>query len=267
MDAPAAPRAPLAVERAAPRLIFGSVMHRRLRPTQNRFVYPVYYLTLPLGKLDAARRRWFSVDAWNLIGFRRADHGARDGSDLLVWIRALLAREGLAAADGDVVLQCFPRVLGYVFNPVSFWYCHDREGRVRAILAEVSNTFGEHHSYLLSHPDGSPMLDGEEFRATKVFHVSPFCKVEGGYRFRFHARGGRLLARIDYADAEGDLLHTSVSGESRELDGAGFARAFFGHPWMTVGVMLRIHWQALRLWIRRVPFFTKPVPPVEEVTR
>ena len=97
----------------------------------------------------------------------------------------LLASESVDA-DGEVVLHAFPRMLGYVFNPVSFWVCHDREGRVRAVLCEVCNTFGEQHNYLLAHPDGRPLVSGETLRARKVLHVSPFCEVKGGYRFRFH---------------------------------------------------------------------------------
>lgn len=249
-------------------ILFGSVMHRRLRPAQHRFTYPVFALLLPLDRLDEAEAPFFSVNRPNLFSFRFEDHGARDGSHPLPWIRALLAREGIAA-DGEVWLQCFPRTLGYVFNPVSFWYCHDRDGRLAAVLAEVNNTFGERHNYLVAHADGRPIRDGEALEARKVFHVSPFMAVQGHYRFRFHARPGdpRRLARIDHADAEGDLLHTAISGRAVPLTAARLARAFFGYPWMTLGVMARIHWQALRLWLKRVPFFSKPQPPLEETTR
>lgn len=258
-----------AVEKAAarPRLFFGRVMHRRLRPAAHAFVYPVFFLSIPLSRIDALENRWFGVNRWNLFGFHFSDHGARDGSHPLEWIRALLAREGLSVADGEVWLQTFPRVLGYVFNPVSFWFCHDRAGALRAILCEVSNTFGERHQYLLAHPDGRPMRWNETLAARKVFHVSPFFEVRGGYRFRFLAGGDRSLARIDYHDEGGDLLHTSVSGEAVDYGPRALLRAFFAHPWMTAGVMARIHWQALRLWLKRVPFFSKPAPPVQQVTR
>ncbi len=254
-----------------PGIVFGDVMHRRLRPAEHRFAYPVYFLRLPLSQLPQGSRgrrthgALFSINRWNLLSLRYADHG--DGGHPLVWIRALLAREGIAAADGEVVLQTFPRVLGYVFNPVSFWFCHDRAGDLRAVLAEVSNTFGERHSYLLAHPDQRPIADAEELAAHKVFHVSPFCRVRGSYRFRFFQRAEKTLARIDYADEEGELLHTSVSGREQPLAFASLARAFFGYPLMTLGVVLRIHYQALRLWTKRVPFFSKPAPPLEEVTR
>lgn len=261
--------APLAAaaERPEPKLYLGAVMHRRLRPAENHFLYRVFFLAIPLSNVGALRNRWFGVNRWNLLGFDFRDHGARDGSHPLAWIRALLAREGLAVADGEVWLQAFPRVLGYVFNPVSFWMCHDRAGRLRAIVCEVNNTFGERHCYVLAHPDARPIAAGEPLAARKVFHVSPFCPVEGEYRFRFVAGGPRVLARIDYGDAAGDLLHTSISGRAAPYSARALLGAFCAHPWMTLGVVARIHWQAARLWAKRVPFFSKPVPPLQEVTR
>jgi DUF1365 family protein len=254
-----------------PSLYFGEVMHLRLRPAKNRFVYPVFFLRVPLSDPQSLRGPLFGVNRWNLFSFMFRDHGARDGSPPLAWIRALLAREGFEDVDGEVWLQAFPRVLGYVFNPVSFWFCHDRGGALRAILCEVSNTFGERHHYLLAHPDGGVIADGAALGARKVFHVSPFCAVKGDYRFMFRdgsgGAGGRVLARIDYADEEGDLLHTSISGSAAPLSTFALARAFVVYPWMTLLMIARIHWQALRLWFKRVPFFSKPVPPVEDVTR
>jgi DUF1365 family protein len=242
-------------------------MHRRLRPAKHGFSYPVYFLAIPLSRIDALAGPLFGVNRWNVFGFHFRDHGARDGSHPLPWVRALLAREGIASADGEVWLQAFPRVLGYVFNPVSFWYCHDHAGALRAIVAEVNNTFGERHAYLLAHADERPIRPGEELSARKVFHVSPFFDVRGGYRFRFRLGDDRSLARIDYHDEAGDLLHTSVSGLAEPLGTRTLLRAFFGYPLMTSGVVARIHWQALRLWLKRVPFFSKPIPPTEQVTR
>ena len=141
-------------------------------------------------------------------------------------------------ADGEVVLHAFPRMLGYVFNPVSFWVCHAREGGVRAVLCEVCNTFGEQHNYLLAHPDGRPLASGETLRARKVFHVSPFCEVKGGYRFRFHFGSERWLARIDYDDDTGDaLLETSISGTATPLTRAAVSSVLWHYRWFTLAVI------------------------------
>ncbi|MEO8411209.1 MAG: DUF1365 domain-containing protein [Propionivibrio sp.] len=256
-------------------LYFGQVMHRRLRPTEHRFVYPVYFCRLPLSRIEGASCALFSVNRFNMFSFRFADHGARDGSHPLPWIRALLEKNGVVA-DGEIWLQCFPRVLGFVFNPVSFWFCHDRQGAQVAILAEVNNTFGERHNYLLTNADGRPIGDGEVIERSKVFHVSPFLAVAGFYRFRFAARAGSeqkaawCLARIDHGqagDEQGDLLHTAISGDARPLTDGNLLKAFFHYPWLTLGVVVRIHWQAFKLWRKRVPFFSKPQPPIEETTR
>jgi len=248
-------------------LLFGEVMHSRLRPRRNRFVYRVFFLRVRTDAIDALRGPLFSVDRWNLFSLHRCDHGARDGSELEPWIRGLLAQEGLDRIDGQIWLQTFPRVLGYVFNPVSFWLCHDREGRLRAVLCQVSNTFGEHHNYLLAHSDQRPILRGERLTARKVFHVSPFCEIEGRYRFQFDLDRAACAVRIDYDDAHGPLLVTAIRGRGEAMTTRSLARAFVYYPWMTLGVILRIHWQALRLWLKGVPFFSKPLPPIQETTR
>lgn len=173
-------------------------------------------------------------------------------------------------ADGEIWLQCFPRVLGYVFNPVSFWFCERADGALCAVLCEVNNTFGERHCYLLADPAGAALPWGRELEAAKVFHVSPFCKVEGGYRFMQASgkEGGllRTVARIDYAGTV-DRIETSISGEAFSLTRAAALRAFFCYPLMTFSVTAHIHLQALRLWRNRLPFFSKPAPPATEVSR
>lgn len=255
-------------------LCFGEVRHTRLRPARNAFGYRVYFLRLPLRAMagSVASGVLFSRNRFNLLSFWDKDHG--DGKrPPLEWIDALLKSEGIHDADGEIWLQAFPRVLGYVFNPVSFWFCHARDGQLRAVLAEVRNTFGERHSYLLD--CGRTMPYGVELQARKVFHVSPFCAVEGRYRFRFmrstqEAGAGtmeRTVARIEYDDASGPLLLTSVSGSSQPLSDGAVAKAFFLYPLLTFGVIAKIHWQALRLWLKRVPIFTKPHPPAQELSR
>lgn len=259
----------------APTLLIGHVMHRRLRPAVNAFAYPVFFIRLPLARLAEAGNALFRIDRPGLMSFRQKDHGPRDGSPLLPWIQGLLRLHGLPD-DGEIVLQCFPRVLGYVFNPVSFWYCHDHDGALIAVLAEVNNTFGGRHDYLLFNADRSPLRDGEEFKADKEFHVSPFCEVEGRYRFRFVNRASRVLAHIDYFDAGdtgGPLLLTSISGRTQAWSATALLTAFLRMPLLTIGVMARIHWQALKLWLKGVPFvgakprFQPHPQPIEETSK
>jgi uncharacterized protein len=257
--------------RAAPAPLIGTgqVRHTRLRPAHNRFAYPTYFLMLPMRRLRAEPCAALRRNRFGLIAFADADHG--DGrADSLAWLDELLAREGIEPATGEVWLHTYPRVLGHTFKPVSFWYCHRADDTLAAIVVEVNNTFGERHCYLLS---GAGLAYGRELSASKVFHVSPFCDVAGSYRFRFMrtaatpADAGRTVARIDHHDASGVLIQTSVSGVLRPLTAPSVRAAFFGMPLMTLGVIARIHLQAVRLWFKRVPFFHKPPAPAAFVTR
>jgi DUF1365 family protein len=241
----------------------GVVRHRRLRPAANAFEYGTYFVWLPMRTLAQRPEPALARNRFGLVSFHDRDHGD-GGPDALAWLDALLAREGVHDADGEVWLQTYPRVLGVVFKPVSFWHCERADGTLAAIVAEVNNTFGERHCYLLA---GGELAYGRELRARKVFHVSPFCDVEGHYRFRFMRTADRVVARIDHDDADGPLLLTSVSGRLAPLTSSSVRAAFFGMPMMTLGVIARIHWQALRLWLKRVPFFRKPAPPGLSVTR
>jgi DUF1365 family protein len=251
-------------------VVHGEVAHTRHRPTVNAFAYPAFCLRLPLSQLPALPAAGVAWNRRGALSFHDRDHGPRDGSALLPWIRGLLAAEGVAA-DGEIVLHAFPRMLGYVFNPVSFWVCHDRDGGVRAVLCEVCNTFGERHNYLLAHPDGRALASGETLTARKAFHVSPFCAVAGRYAFRFHFGAERWLARIDYHENDaGDaqpLLETRISGRCVALDRRGARALLWRYRLYTLGVVARIHWQALKLWRRGAPFHRKPPPPTVATTR
>jgi DUF1365 family protein len=240
---------------------FGEVRHRRHKPVVHAFRYATYFLWLPMRSLQKNGPGALARNRFAALSFYDADHGdgrsaAQGGA--LAWLDALLRSEGIADADGEVWLHCYPRVWGYAFKPVSFWYCQRADGSLRAVVVEVNNTFGERHCYVLDAPEW-----GVEQQARKVFHVSPFCPVQGRYRFRFMRTPdlGRTVARIDYDDAQGPLLSTSVSGALQALGPASLRRAVWRYPAMTWGVVARIHWQALRLWLKRVPFFRKPSPP------
>jgi uncharacterized protein len=245
-----------------PELCFGNVHHNRLRPARNTFNYGVFFLRLPLRSLQqtALKSRLLSFNCFNLLSVHDKDYG--DGTSTpLHWIENILRTENLTDADGEIWLQTFPRVLGYVFNPVSFFFCHRADGALRAVLCEVSNTFGERHCYLLD--PAKPIVNEDEISARKVFHVSPFCEITGNYRFQFKRTqqpdgSERTLARIDYHDTAGPLLLTNISGIAHALNDLTIARAFLRYPFMTFFVIARIHWQALKLWLKRVPFYSKP---------
>lgn len=242
------------------------VMHRRLRPKENAFVYPVMYFARTVGQNPQTRllktnRPW-------LYGFYEKDHGPRDGSPLLPWIRGVLAEYGLAEiADGEVVLVAHPRMLGFVFNPVSFWLCFDKERRLRAVLAAVNNTFGDRHSYLIAHEDGRPIEGENVLEAKKLFHVSPFLPIEGKYYFRFQVTDRALGIRIDYEDSAGLMLQTALTGVLKPLTDRALALHFLGAPLMTFGVLWRIHYQALKLWFKKARFYKRPEPPTEIISR
>ncbi len=264
---------------------FGQVRHTRLRPARNAFAYATYFLMLPMRSLSSLSHRpnaaggALAVNRRGAISFFDCDHGdarppAQGGA--LGWLDELLAAQGIMDATGEAWLHCYPRVWGYTFKPVSFWFCHrapdDQGGALRVIVVEVNNTFGERHFYVL---DGAQY--GHEIAASKAFHVSPFCAVEGGYRFRFmqtpavgvdsNPSTPRTVARIDYDDNAGPLLQTSVSGQLEPITPAALRKALWRYPAMTFGVVFHIHLQAAILWFKRVKFWRKPAPPDSLVTR
>ncbi|HEY4957669.1 MAG TPA: DUF1365 domain-containing protein [Caldimonas sp.] len=260
---------------AVPLLGIGEVRHARLRPVANAFVYPTYFLLLPMRTLRRQATPTLARNRRALLSFHDADHG--DGRvDSLAWLEGTLAGQGIGDASGEIWLHCYPRVFGFAFKPVSFWYCHRADGSLAAVVVEVNNTFGERHCYLLH---GAQLGFGREIRAAKAFYVSPFCRIAGDYRFRFlrtdvhparanaRTKPARTLARIDHHDENGLLLRTSVSGVLAPLSPRRVARALVAIPWLSVSIVARIHWQAAKLWCKRVPFVKKPAAPTSFLTR
>ncbi len=251
--------APLPTSAPEAQLGIGRVRHQRLRPVGHGFDYPTWFLLLPLRRLRDQPNPTLHRNRGGWVSFHDADHG--DGrDDCLAWLDEHLQAQGTTDATGEVWLHTYPRMLGVAFKPVSFWYCHRADGTLAAIVAEVNNTFGGRHCYLLTGPN---LAYGQELLATKQFHVSPFCQITGGYRFRFMRThggpggAGRTVARIEHDDAQGPLLLTSVSGELAALTPRRLHHALWRMPLLTLGVIARIHWQALRLLAKRVPFFGK----------
>ena len=260
MNTASTPKPAAAVQ---PLIGFGQVRHTRLRPARNAFAYPTYFLMLPMRHMTKQPSTSLARNRWAPLSFYDRDHGL-GGNNALQWLDTVLRSEGITDATGEAWLHCYPRVLGHTFKPVSFWYCHRPDSSLRAVVVEVNNTFGERHVYVLDAP-----AYGVEQVANKVFHVSPFCATDGLYRFRFMVTSGpsRLVARIDYDDALGALINTSVSGALEPITAQSQRKALLRYGVMTLGVVARIHWQAMRLWLLKVPFFKKPNPPSVLVTR
>ncbi len=228
-------------------------MHSRLRPKRHSLRYKVFCLLLDLDELEllAGRFRLLGIERRGLFSFRQSDHG--DGHlPLKAWVAERLAEAGIDCDGGRVELLCYPRLLGFVFNPLSVYFCHRRDGRLAGIMYEVHNTHGERHTYAL------PAL-GEErvvrHAARKQFFVSPFMPMDCIYRFRIRAPDERVGISILEDDAAGLLLTASFSGRREELSNRALWRAFLGYPLMTLKVVAGIHWEALRLLAKGIPFF------------
>jgi len=246
-------------------LYHGAVSHVRRMPRHHAFRYPALFICVPLSQLDGLRSRLFSLNRFNLFSLNERDHG--DGHGAPEWIRAVLASEGVTEADGETWLMTMPRILGFVFNPVSFWWCHDASGQLRAVLCEVNNTFGERHCYLVMASDRGTISDTSTVDCRKLFHVSPFLEVKGHYRFRFSHRSGRRTVGIDYIDDGQPVLKTVVTGQAQPLDDKHLLKTFFSFGLATVMVVVRINWQALQLWLKGIRFHSKPALPSREISR
>jgi DUF1365 family protein len=235
------------------RVVSGKVLHHRHRPAENKFIYPVFFVLINLDELDTLGSWLLGVNRKRLLSIHFKDYG--DGREPGVWVRELLAQHHITDCNGPIWLQTFPRVLGYSFNPVSFWYCCRSDGSVSAIVAEVNNTFGGRHCYVLR-PDSNGRF--ANVTADKRLYVSPFYPVQGSYQFFFNVDFQQPKVRINYYD-EGQLqLITALWGKSKQLSSASLARALLSQPLLTLGIMTKIHWQALRLWLKRVPLFERP---------
>lgn len=253
-------------------LYFGTVLHQRVRPKRHRLRYGVFSLYIDLDELPrlAASLRLFSRDGFNLFGFYGRDHGGGGRVPLRRWVDETLAEAGIGIDGGSVRLLCYPRVLGYVFNPLSVFYCFDAEGALRALIYEVNNTFGQRHTYVIpvehafpgEHAEAGPIRQA----CDKRFYVSPFMPVAGRYQFSVETPGETLGLVINYGDDDGPLLHASFRGERVPLDDRTLLRAAVRYPLMTFKVMAGIHWEAVKLWRKRVPLIDRPPPPAYPVT-
>lgn len=233
-------------------------MHARLKPLGHRFQYRVYALLVDLDHIpQAAESPVFSHNRFNLLSFFDRDHGPRDGTSLRAHVDRLLLDAGAPLAHA-VQLLCYPRILGWVFNPLSVYYCRDQSGELTAIIYEVRNTFGENHTYVAPIQDGE-LRDGlVRQERNKLFYVSPFIKMDMRYRFRLNRPDDKLTLRILECDADGPLLSATFSGERFPLTTKYLLRAFVQVPLQTLKIVGAIHWEALKLWVKGAKFHRRP---------
>jgi DUF1365 family protein len=241
----------------------GVVTHTRLKPRRHALRYRVFMVLLDLDELTslADALKLFSVGRFNLTGFEARRHGDGSATPLKAQIEALLESAGMACG-GPVRMLAMPRILGMGFNPLTVYYCHDRDGGLSAILYEVNNTFGERHSYLIPAEDAPVVRQA----CDKGFYVSPFMDMDLTYRFRLRPPGDQVQVLVDVDDAEGRVLSAGFAGERRELSDRALLRAWLTHPWMTLGVLAAIHWEALFIWLKGEKLRARPARPEWPVT-
>lgn len=245
--------------------IEGHTWHGRKGAIENGFRYSIDYVMLDPER-PVRGPRLFSRNAANVFSLQDRDHGGapKDGEGA-AWARRALSDNGIEL-DGDLVLLTQPRVLGHVFNPVSFWLCHDSAGVLRAVIAEVTNTFGQRHSYLCHNDDLSPITPSDKLVARKIFHVSPFQPIAGVYHFRFDIREDRIGIWIDLTHDEGGLTAT-LTGPRQPLTNTSILRSLFRRPFGARRVVVLIFWQALKLKVKRAFYRPCPDGPETEVSR
>jgi uncharacterized protein len=241
-------------------LYVGEVMHARLKPIGHRFSYRVMSLLIDLDRLDAADRQsaLFGVNRAALYSFHEVDHGARDGSSLRLYAQRRAAEHGVDLTGGRVLLLCYPRLLGFTFNPLSVYFCHRAGGELALVIYEVRNTFGGIHAYVLPVRPGELSEAGLRQQQEKLFQVSPFIEMTARYRFRVSPPQAQLKLRILETDREGPLLAATFIGRRRRLTNAALSRAFLALPLVTFKIVAAIHWEALRLWLKGARLVQRP---------
>jgi uncharacterized protein len=261
MSGPAAKhREPGDVTAAA--LYFGEVMHARLKPMSHRFSYRVMNLLIDLDRLDVANRqsRLFGVNRAALYSFNEKDHGDRDGSSLAAYARRRAAEHGIDLVGGRVLLLCYPRLLGFTFNPLSVYFCYRADGGLALVIYEVRNTFGDIHAYVLPVQLGELSDSGLRQQQDKLFYVSPFIDMPMRYHFRLSPPGADVKLRILETDRSGPLLAATFHGRRRDLTTTQLLRSFFALPLVTLKIVAAIHWEALRLWVKGARLVPRAAP-------
>jgi len=248
------------------KLYEGRVFHQRFRPRKHRLAYRVFSMMIDLEELSDLdhTHRLFSYNRFGILSFWDKDYGPGENRSLIKYVREALKAANLDMPGGRVAMLCYPRLFGYAFNPLSVYYCYDADDTLKAVFYEVSNTFGERHTYLIE-------VSGDDQETVqqscqKAFYVSPFMDVNGEYRFRLSRPSDEITVLIDHCDDDGVLLKASFNGHAHAISDTAFATMIFKYPLMTLKVMAGIHWEALKLWRKGLKLFDRPAPPVSPIT-
>ena len=243
----------------------GSVIHKRFKPKKHFFKYKVFSLFLDLSELKELNNKlyFFSLNKFNLISFYEKDHGERDGSSILDWVKNNLRSNNVSTDNIKVKLLCYPRILGYVFNPLSIFFVYDNDENLISILYEVKNTFGEQHTYVFKIEGENKLIQNN---CSKKFHVSPFIEMNCNYFFRILNPGDKLSIIIDQYDQEGKILFASQDGIRSDLTNKNLMNSYLKHPLMTFKIISAIHFEAFKLWIKGIKFVKKKLKIKNNIT-
>ena len=236
----------------------GFVTHRRFKPKRHFFSYKTFSLLIDLNEIESLERKikFFSYNKFNILSFYDVDHGPRDGNCLTKWVKKILIESKIDIGSGTIKLLCFPRFFGYVFNPLSIFYCYDENSQLKAVLYEVKNTFNEQHTYVFPTSPSSNLI---LHKCDKKFYVSPFIEMKTFYNFRLLKPGNTISVFIKQADIDGTLLIACQTGKWLELNSKNLFVQFLKHPLMSFKVILAIHFEAFRLWSKGIKHVKKKV--------
>jgi uncharacterized protein len=239
-------------------LYTGLVTHQRFKPKKHFFSYKTFSLLIDLSELDDLEKNisFFSYNKFNILSFYNIDHGSRDGISLINWVKKTLKKSNINFPLGKIKLLCYPRFFGYVFNPLSIFYCYDKNQKLKAILYEVKNTFNEQHTYVFRSKSSSNLI---VHKCSKKFYVSPFIEMKTFYNFRLLKPGKKINVLIKQHDLTGILLIAQQSGKRLDLTSKNLFFEFLLHPLMSFKVILAIHFEAFRLWFKGIKHVKKKI--------